>query len=394
MEIKNIVSEIEEEMIRVRRHLHRNPELSMKEYNTTQFVLDYLKDTSVELSVINDDIGVVGVLRGKKEGKTIGLRGDMDALPILEQTGLDFSSEVEGSMHACGHDLHTTVLLGTAIVLDRLKDELEGQVKFIFQPGEEVMKGAKFVIENGVLSNEPKVDKIVCLHTWPLVDAGKIGVRHGPIMAATDTFEIEVSGSGGHAAHPHIATDPIPVASQLVSSLQNIVSRQISPLNSAVLTLGQIHGGNADNIIANKVTLSGSIRTLDYETRDKMQESIELMADHVAKANHTDAKVTFHPGSPPVINDDELVDIMIESTTAELGEEGLAYLPDPSLGGEDFSFYLQETEGMLFRIGTRNDQEQSTRSLHNPGIIFDEKAIPAGITAMSAFAINYLKKDK
>ncbi|MFC7319313.1 M20 metallopeptidase family protein [Halobacillus campisalis] len=393
MDIKGIVAEINSELIEVRRHLHRNPELSMNEFKTTEFVMDYLKDTSIDLKVMKGGVGVIGVLRGAKDGKTLALRGDLDALPIHEKTGLEFSSDVDGVMHACGHDLHTTVLLGTAIVLDRMKNDLSGQVKFIFQPGEEVMEGAKFAIENGALHDEPKVDNIVCLHTWPLVDAGKVGVRHGPIMAAADKFTIDVYGSGGHAAHPHISIDPIPVASQLVTNLQSIVSRQLSPLNSAVVTLGQINGGTGDNIIADKVSLSGSLRTLDPDTREQIKQSIEQMSKHVAKANKTTADVTFMPGSPPVINNDEIVDIFLKSSQELLGEDGVHYLTDPSLGGEDFSFYLEEVEGMLFRIGTRNDSEQSTRSLHNPGIVFDEKAIPTGVMAMSAFAVEYLSGE-
>ncbi|MRG87261.1 M20 metallopeptidase family protein [Salinibacillus xinjiangensis] len=394
MDIQSITSEILDQMIEIRRHIHQKPELSMKEYNTTQLIIDTLKDTSIELQKLKNGTGVVGVLRGKEHGDTLGLRADIDALPIVEETGLEFSSEHEGIMHACGHDIHTTVMLGAALVLDRKKNSLKGNVKFIFQPGEETMQGAQFVIEQRVLESEPKVDRIVCLHTWPLIDAGQIGVRHGPIMAATDTFEIEVKGSGGHAAHPHKSVDPIPVAGQIVSGLQSIVSRQLSPLNSAVVTLGQIHGGNADNIIANKVLVSGTIRTLDPETRDHIKDSVAEMSEYIASGHKTTATVKFNPGSHPVINNAELVDKLSDTVKQYLGEESLVYLPEPSLGGEDFSFYLQKVEGMLFRLGTRNENEQSSRSLHNPGIIFDEKAIPTGIIAMSSFALEYLNENE
>ncbi|WP_244535679.1 M20 metallopeptidase family protein [Lentibacillus halodurans] len=386
-----MTADIQEEIIKIRRYLHKNPELSMDEYNTTNLVMDTLKHTNIELSKLKDDIGVVGVLRGKGGGPTLGLRGDMDALPIKEETGLDFASNIDGVMHACGHDLHTTILLGTALVLDRMRDQLNGNIKFIFQPGEEVMKGANYVIGQGVLDADPKVDKIVCLHTWPLLESGKIGVRKGPIMAATDTFDVRVNGSGGHAAHPHKSIDPIPIAGQIISGLQSIISRRTSPMDSAAVTLGQIHGGKADNIIANDVTLSGTVRSLVPEVRNNIKQAITEISENIAKAHHTQAEVTFYPGSPPVINDERLVDTMANAVKKELGDDKLVYLPEPSLGGEDFSFYLEHVEGMLFRIGTKNNQEQSMRSLHNPGIIFDEKAIPAGIKAMSSFAVEFLK---
>ncbi|SES26464.1 M20 metallopeptidase family protein [Salipaludibacillus aurantiacus] len=392
MDIHSLTSEIIEEIIQIRRHLHRFPELSMEEFETTQLIMDTLKGTNIQLEKMEGGTGVIGVLRGKSNGPTLGLRADIDALPIYEKTGLEFKSEKEGIMHACGHDIHTSVMLGTALVMNRFQDQLKGNIKFIFQPAEEIMEGARFVINQGILDQEPKVDKIVCLHTWPLIEAGTIGVRHGPIMAAADKFSIEIDGSGGHAAHPHIATDPIPVAAQIIMGLQTIISRQISPLDSAVLTIGQIHGGNADNIIANKVTISGSIRTLEPEVRNSILKDVTETSEYIAKASKTSAAVNFEPGCPPVINDDELVDALTAAVESEMGKESLVYLEQPSLGGEDFAFYLQEIEGMLFRVGTKDESnEQTTRSLHNPGIIFDEKAVKAGIKAMSALSLEYLK---
>lgn len=392
MDIQALTNEIKDEMIQIRRHIHQHPELSMQEYQTTELIMDTLKNTSIALTKLPDDTGVIGVLRGGHDGRTLGLRADIDALPINEQTGLSFTSKREGIMHACGHDLHTTVLLGTALVLDRIKDTLSGNIKFIFQPGEEIMQGAKLIIEEGVLEKEPKVDEIICLHTWPLVDSGKIGVRKGPIMAAADTFEIIIEGSGGHAAHPHLSIDPIPVAGQIIGAFQTIISRRTSPLDSAVVTLGQIHGGNTNNTIAKNVTISGTIRSLSHELRKSIKKEIKEISENIGKAFNTGITVTFFPGSPPVINNDKLVDIMSEAVKENLGDNNLVYLREPSLGGEDFSFYLQERDGMLFRIGTRNENEASQRSLHNPGIIFDEDAISTGIIAMSSFALKYLNE--
>ncbi len=393
MDIKQIVYEIEEDIIGIRRKLHENPELSLQEYNTTKLIIDTLKDTDIELKECSKGTGVVGLLKGKEEGPTLAIRADIDALPIKEETGLSFSSKNEGVMHACGHDIHTSVLLGAAIVLNRLRDSLKGNIKFIFQPAEETMQGAKLLLEEGVL-NEPKVDHIICLHVWPFTDAGAIGVKHGAIMAATNRFEIDVFGTGGHAAHPQRSVDPIPIAAEIVSGLQQIVSRTLSPLDTAVVTIGQIHGGTADNIIANKVTISGTVRTLDVNVNNKIKEAMESISENIAKAFKGSAQLTYYPGSPPVINNDNLVDLLSEVVSDNLGEQQLDYLPEASLGGEDFAFYLEQVEGMLFRLGTRNESEASMKGLHNPGIIFDdEKAIYTGIITMSAFALKYFEEQ-
>lgn len=392
MSIKQLAVEIEDRMIAIRRDLHRFPELSLQEYRTTKIICDTLKNTSIDLKVNPSGTGVVGVLKGNGEGPTIALRGDIDALPILEDTGLDFASENSGIMHACGHDIHTSVLLGAALVLDKLKDQFKGNIKFIFQPAEETMQGAKMMIEEGVLEN---VNHIVCLHTWPFTDAGKVSVKHGPIMASTNRFEIEVQGVSGHAAHPHKCIDPIPIAAQVVSGLQQIVSRTLAPLEPAVLTVGQIHGGTADNIIANRVVISGTVRTLRSEVSDKIKESMEEIAQGIAKSFKGKANVHYFAGSPPVINDPTLVNLLASAVTDTLGEERLEYLPEPSLGGEDFSFYLEHVDGMLFRLGTRNEIEASEKGLHNPSVIFDdEKAISTGIAAMSSLALKYFHKAK
>jgi amidohydrolase len=389
MNIKILTEEIESQIIEIRRKLHRDPELSLREFKTTNLIYETLKSTSIELKKCSNGTGVIGLLRGKEKGKTLAIRADIDALPIMEETGLPFTSENGGIMHACGHDIHTSVLLGTAIVLDKFKDSIKGNIKFIFQPAEETMQGAKLLIEEGVL-NEPKVDNIICLHCWPYTDAGKIGVRHGPIMAAAERFEIEVQGIGGHAAHPHKAIDPIPIAAQIISGLQHIVARTLSPLESAVVTIGQIHGGNADNIIANSVKISGTVRSLTPEVSKKIQETMIAISENTAKAFKGSAKVNYITGSPPVINNEELVDLLSEVVKENLGEDNFEYLPEPSLGGEDFSFYLQHVEGMLFRLGTRSETEATHKSLHNPGVIFDEKSISTGIVTMSAFALKYL----
>lgn len=390
MIIQQVVENIHDDMIALRRHIHENPELSMKEVKTTSLIRKTLEKTAIEWLDIDSDTGLIGLLHGEAgEGPVLLLRADIDALPIHEKTGLPFSSKNDGVMHACGHDLHTTVLTGAAIVLDRLRDQWKGTIKFVFQPAEEIMGGAQKMIKWGVL-NAPKPDHVVCLHTWPSTDAGKIGIKEGPMMAASDMFEVTVKGVGGHAAHPHKSIDPVPVAVDIISGFQKIISRNISPLDPAVLTIGQIHGGTASNIIANDLTFSGTIRTLLPTTRDYIKKRMEEIARHTAEASGAEAELLFEEGCPPVINDGELVGIMDSSLRKYMGKEAIDYLKEPSMGGEDFAFYLEHVPGMLFRLGTGAEHEKTRRALHNPGIVFDEKAIPAGITAMSGFAIEYL----
>jgi amidohydrolase len=391
MNFKQMSAEIEEQMIHFRRRLHEQPELSFQEFQTTKFIFDTLKNTNIKLEECSSGTGLIGLLEGNGDGPTLAIRADIDALPILEETGLDFTSRIPGIMHACGHDIHTTVLVGTALLLNNIRDSFKGRIKFIFQPAEETMQGAKQMIEEGVFL-DPPIDHIVCLHTWPFTEAGKIAVKHDAIMASTNRFEIEVYGVGGHAAHPHKSVDTIPIAAQIVSGLQQIISRTLPPLEPAVLTIGQIHGGTADNIIANNVKLSGTVRTLKTEVSDKIKETIEEISEHTAKAHSGSAKVTYYPGSPPVINNRRMVELLAEAVSENLGEDSLEYLPEASLGGEDFSFYLQHVDGMLFRLGTGNETAASQKGLHNPGIVFDEKSISTGIQAMCSFAVKYLNQ--
>lgn len=390
--IKQLVEQFLPEVLDLRRTMHENPELSFKEFQTTDLIYETLKHTDIQLQKCTGGTGVIGLLEGGKKGKVLALRADIDALPIVEKTGLAFASKKEGIMHACGHDIHTSVLLGAALILNELKDELAGTIKFIFQPAEEVMGGAEFMIREGAL-HEPAVDHIVCLHTWPFMDAGKVGIRSGAMMASANQFELKVLGSGGHAAHPHKSVDPIPVAAKIIDALQQIVSRQVSPVDSAVVTIGQIHGGTADNIIANEVKISGTVRTLHKEMRDFIENRIGKISHSIAEAFGAEVVYTFHDGTPPVINDADLVTRFAEAITEQMGEETIEELEEPSLGGEDFAFYLEHVDGMLFRLGTANDDENSRKGLHNPQIIFDERSIPTGIEAMTSFAIRYLQEQ-
>lgn len=389
--IKQYIDQIEADIIEVRRKIHANPELSFEEFETTKLIYNLLKDTAIDLEICSNNTGLIGTLKGATDGPVLAIRADIDALPIVEKTNLPFASKVEGKMHACGHDIHTSVLIGTALTLNHFRDQLKGTVRFIFQPAEEALGGAEFMIKEKALEN-PKPDHIICLHTWPFINVGEIGVRHETIMASTNRFEITVEGVSGHAAHPHTAVDPIPVAAQIINSIQQIISRKIAPLNSAVVTIGQIEGGTADNVIANEVTMSGTVRTLNDETSILIKEALNKISENVAAAHDATIRFNFIKGTPPVINDGPLVDLMATTVTEQLGEDALVYLEEPSLGGEDFAFYFEEVKGMLFRLGTANEDERSRKGLHNPEIIFDERAIKTGIQAMSLFTMNYFEK--
>ncbi|MET3576627.1 M20 family metallopeptidase [Bhargavaea ullalensis] len=393
MDLERLVEEIRDEMVNVRREIHMHPELSHEEFKTTRYVRELLSGTSIEWQETGTATGLVGLMNGKAgTGPVLMLRADLDALPLNEETELPFASKQTGVMHACGHDIHTSVLIGTALVLERLRGDWRGTVKFVFQPSEEKPGGAPELIKGGVLEN-PVPDYAACLHTWPVTDAGKIGIRPGAMTAANDSFSVTVTGTGGHGAHPETAIDPIPVADDIIDSFQRIISRNLSPFDPAVITAGQIHGGTADNVIAKNVKFSGTIRTVNPNTRDYVKKRMEEIAYHTAAASGAEAEVTFSGGTPPVINDGPLVHVLERSLVKSVGRENIEHLEIPSMGSEDFAYYLEQVPGLLFRLGTGNDQDGRTRlGLHSPEIVFDERSIPAGIKAMAGFAVEYLNE--
>nr|WP_239549212.1 M20 family metallopeptidase [Scopulibacillus daqui] len=381
---------IEKQIVQFRRHFHQYPELSFSEYKTAAFISNLLEDYGIEVQRNVAGTGVIGLIKGHLPGKTIALRADMDALPIDEATNLDFASCHPGIMHACGHDLHMAVLLGSAILLSQCKHKIKGNVKLIFQPGEEKLTGAKEVIEAGVLEN-PRVDAIIALHCWPELPAGMIGIRRGPITAAADFLEITIKGNTGHAAHPHQCVDPIVIAGHVVSALQTIVAREISPSEPAVVTIGKINGGTASNVIPEGVTLSGMVRTVNAELQKRMPEMIERIVCKTAESMRGDAELAYTSATPPLISDDRMVDLIDRVVRDILGEDRLVYLENPSLGSEDFSIYTEKIPGVLFRLGTHNEKRESKAALHNASVIFDEKALTIGTAVMSESAVRYLE---
>ncbi len=378
------------EYIAIRRAIHRRPETAFEEWETTALIKGELEKWGIETMANGDTTGVVGVLRGSAPGKTIALRADIDALPLREETGLPFASEHEGKCHACGHDMHTATLLAAARLLAEQREHLRGTVKFFFQPAEETLGGAKSLIAGGFLDD---ADAIVGAHTWPDVPGGSIAVRHGAAMAGADTFRITLSASGGHAAHPQKTADPIAAAAYLVTQLQTIVSREVAPLDSAVVTVGRLTAGTAPNIIPSEAVIEGSLRYFQPETRALIQQGIRRIAEGTALSMRVKEKVEIFSGCGPVIGEDSLVD-MIETAAARLlGPEKLVTLPVPSMGSEDFAFYLEKKPGAFFRIGTGTDHPDSRLPLHSGRLLFGEDAISAGALTFCGLVFLYTGSD-
>lgn len=386
--ILTMTSNIEDEIIKIRRDIHQNPELSFQEYRTSDLIEKYLKSLSnLEVSRIGET-GIVGLLNGRQPSqKVIALRSDIDALPISETTNLSFASKIPGKMHACGHDVHISVLLGAANILSQLVNEFNGTIKFIFQPAEEKLSGAEEMVKKGVLSN-PRVDHIIGFHCWPEIPLGTIGLRKGAMFAASDSINLKIKGVPGHAAHPHQVIDPIIISAHIIVALQTIVSRELEPIDSAVLSFGQIKGGTAPNIIPDQVELSGTVRTIDINTRNSMQERIERIAGYVANGLRGEIELGYIPGCGPVISDEELNQKLEVAVSEVLGEDKIVFLKNPSMGSEDFSFYLEKIPGMYFRIGTRKPNDPFI-PLHSSNFKVEEKSISIGIAALVATVLKY-----
>jgi len=312
----------------------------------------------------------------------------MDALPGEEKTGLPYSSGNPGAAHLCGHDVHTAILLGVAQILSSEKDRFNGAVRLVFQPAEENLSGAKLMIQGGVLES-PKVDCIAALHLWPELASGTVGLRYGSAMAAADTFTVEFKGSQGHAAHPHKCVDPILMAGQFLANVQSVVSREIAPVDSAVLSFGKISGGTVGNIIPGSVLLEGTIRTLLPETREHMAAALARFASSTAQGMRGEAEVKIARGVPPLASSSELLTLFENSAKSLLGEEKVLHLPAPSLGSEDFAYYLEHVPGFFFRLGVARPGE-SMPPLHSPSFNPDESAFKTGVAVTCRFAADFL----
>jgi amidohydrolase len=375
--------------VEARRHLHMHPELSFQEKETAAYLEKQLRAMGYEPQTGLGGYGIKVVLKGAKPGPTIALRADIDALPIHEETGLPFASQNPGIMHACGHDVHTAILLGTAKALKDRAADLAGNVVFIFQPGEEMNPGgASLMIKDGVLQN-PQVDHIFGLHVFPQVEAGKMTFGSGPKLAAPDELNVKIIGRGGHGAYPHLCVDPIMVACQCITLLQQIVARNVSPFQQAVITIGAIHGGQARNVIPNEVTFAGTVRTMDPELRAKMPERIEAVIRGVCEAAGATYEMTYEKGYPPLVNHEAET---IEARAAAewvLGAENVGEMA-PTMGGEDFAYYLEQVPGTFARLGATTPGITNPPGLHNSKLMIDERCIETGIAYYLAVVERYL----
>lgn len=375
----------------IRHHIHSNPELSFEEHNTAAFIASKLSEWGIKHQTGVAGTGVVALIEGKNPGKKcIALRADMDALPIQEANETEYRSKNDGVMHACGHDVHSSCLLGAARILHEFKAEFEGTVKLIFQPGEEKHPGgASLMIKAGVLEN-PRPEAILALHVYPHLPSGTAGFRAGQYMASADEIYITIEGKGGHAALPHQTIDPIAIAAQVITSLQQVVSRKNNPLMPSVLTFGKIAGGFATNVIPDKVEILGTLRTMNEEWRAKAHQWIKDIVEHTCAAYGAKAIVEIPMGYPSLFNDPTLT-MHAESWTREyLGAENVHTL-DMRMAGEDFSFYTHHVPGCFFRIGTNKNNEEFTAPVHNARFDIDEDALKTGVGLMAWNAINALK---
>lgn len=387
--IKSLSESYFEEIQQIRQHLHANPELSFQEHATAKFIEQKLESFGIQNIERIANTGVTFCLDGKEKGKTIALRADIDALPILEANEISYKSKSDGVMHACGHDVHTSNLLGVAKILFDLKNEWTGTVKFIFQPGEEKSPGgASILIKEGILES-PKPTTILGQHVMPLIDAGKVGFRKGKYMASADEIYLTVKGKGGHAAMPENFIDPIVIASQIIVSLQQIVSRSANPKIPTVLSFGKIEGGNATNVIPEKVEIEGTFRTFDEKWRHEALDKIRAMATGIAESMGAQCEVKISDGYPFLVNHEEYTARNIQAAKTYLGDENVEEL-DLWMAAEDFSFYSHHVDACFYRLGTRNEEKGITSGVHTPTFNIDESALKIGMGLMAYLALNEL----
>jgi amidohydrolase len=385
-EIRELADKLAPRLIEIRRHFHAHPELSGEEYQTAAYIAGVLSSCGLQVREGIGKTGVVGDLPGKGGDRhLLAIRTDMDALPIPERTGLEYASRNDGVMHACGHDLHATLGLGTAMVLSGLSEKLPGTVRFLFQPAEEIAQGAGWMVADGVMEG---VTGILGVHVFPTIPAGSVGIRHGVLTAAADRLEITILGESGHGARPHEAIDAIWVAAQVVTSLQQAIARTHNPLHPVVLTIGKISGGRAPNAIADCVKLVGTVRSLYPDTHANLPQWIENIVAHICATYGARYEIDYQRGVPSVHNDPMLTQIVELAAQESFGSDRVVYLTEPSLGAEDFSVYLEQAPGTMFRLGVGHP-DRTNYPLHHPQFEIDESAIVTGVVTLASAAYKY-----
>ncbi|NSW91843.1 MAG: amidohydrolase [Firmicutes bacterium] len=402
--IKNTSEEIFEKLVAVRRRIHKYPELGLDTYKTSEYITDYLQQLGIEVTQIASKAGVVGLIRGEKRvenlgksigksnntEKTIALRADIDALPINEENKCDYKSDIPGVMHACGHDFHVSCLIGAAEILSRFKDKFTGNVKLLFQPGEENIGGASVMIKEGVLNN-PDVDVCAALHAWPDIPAGKIAVKTGPVFSAIRNFKVTIIGKGGHGAVPQGTTDPIIIGCNIVNALQTIVSRRVDPFDPAVVSVCSFNAGTSVNVIPDTAVIGGTIRAFDANLKAYIEKTLCDISEGIAKAMGAEVQINFIDHSPPVINDAELTKLFISSASKIVGKDNVIIADRPSMVSEDFALFSEKVPSVYFWIGCRNEEKGIINPLHSPIFQGDEECIKIGAAVFAQFALDYLK---
>ena len=369
--------------------IHRHPELERQEYQTQALILAELERMGIEASPIADT-GVLGIIRGGKPGKTIAFRADMDALPIQEQTGLPYRSEIPGVMHACGHDTHVTMLLGAAKLLADRKEELQGNVKLFFQPAEEGAGGAKRMIEAGCMEN-PHVDAVFFGHCAADHPTGSVSIRPGFVSAASNPFTVTFRGKGAHGASPHKGNDVIVAASHAVIALQTVASRRTAPTDSVVISVGSLHAGTAGNVLPETASLQGIIRTLDPNTRIRVTKDVRQIIEGIAAAMDVEAEIKIVEGYAPTCNDESMTELVKHAAAALFGDSSVYHQPAPSLGTEDVGYFLQEAPGCYYHIGVGSKEKGFVYPVHNPRFAADPDALPCGAALYVQIAEEFLQ---
>jgi amidohydrolase len=386
------IEKINERIIEIRHDLHEHPELSGHEEHTKYLVKGILEASGYTIRESDRHFGLIADMKVDEHARTIAIRADMDALPIEEQTGRPYTSREKGVMHACGHDSHTAIALGTAIALAEHRSALPGNIRFIFQPSEESKEGGSVeMIADGALEG---VDGIFGLHAYPYLNTGEIGYKYGVMMASADIFTIEIFGKSAHGARPHEGVDAILVTSMIVNSLNHIVSRMIDPLHPAVISLGTIEGGRASNIICDHVVLKGTVRTVNEEIRKNIPQMMETSIEGICRSMGATYNFEYEFGQPELINHDSMVDIIVSEAGKIIGEEKCIDLKDPVMGGEDFSEYLKIVPGAFFRLGTCDEAKKTCISQHNSRFDVDDNALQTGMKIMAAAALHFLAQKE
>lgn len=374
--------------VALRRRIHEHPELGLENPRTREAILASLDGLDLEIQQSARTTGVVALLRGGKPGPTLLLRADTDALPMPEDTGLDFASREEGRMHACGHDAHVAMLASGARLLAGRREQLAGNVKFVFQPGEEGLGGAKVLIEEGLL-RQPEVDAAFAIHVDPTVPAGAVASRRGALLAAADAFVVDVVGKGGHASMPHHTVDPIPVACEIVGALQSLVTRRVDVFDPAVLSVTKITAGTAFNVVPELAQVMGTIRSVSARTRERMREGLERVVHGVCAAHETRGEVRLFPGYPVTVNDGGFVDFARKVASDVVGEARWIDMPAPIMGAEDFSYVLEEVPGAMVFLGAR-PEHGPVAPIHSNRMVLNESAFATGVALHAAMALAYL----